>query len=62
MDRLARDAEAPRDLHHRNPVADHREYRLIPLLYDTQLHKRFRSVERCAPCYHLCWSGQPALP
>ena len=42
MDRLAGDAEAPRDLHHRDPVADHREHRLIPLLYGTQLHKRVR--------------------
>ena len=42
MDRLARDPEAPRDLHHRDPVADHREHRLIPLLYDTEPHKHAR--------------------
>jgi hypothetical protein len=42
MDRLARDAEGPRDLHHPRPRADHREHRLIPLLYDTLLHKHAR--------------------
>jgi hypothetical protein len=32
----------PRDLHHRNSIADHREDRLIPLLHDTQLHQHAR--------------------
>jgi hypothetical protein len=42
VDRLARDAEAPCNLHDRDPVADHREHRLIPLLHDTQLHQHAR--------------------
>ncbi len=42
MDRLAGHVEAPRHLHHRDPVADHREHRLIPLLHDTQLHQHVR--------------------
>jgi hypothetical protein len=40
--RLARDSEAPRDLHHRNAITDHREHRLIPLFHDTQLHQHAR--------------------
>jgi hypothetical protein len=42
VDRLARDAEASCDLHDRDPVADHREHCLIPVLHDTQLHQHAR--------------------
>jgi hypothetical protein len=34
--------EAVRNLHDRDAIADHRKYRLEPLLHDTQLHQRAR--------------------
>ena len=42
MHRLTRHVEPTRDLHDRDPIADHREHRLIPLFHDTQLHQHAR--------------------
>jgi ABC-2 type transport system ATP-binding protein len=39
MHRLARHVIPTRDLDDRDTIADHREYCLIPLLHDTQLHQ-----------------------
>jgi hypothetical protein len=42
MHRLAGHAEAARHLHDWDPIADHREHRLIPLFHHTQLHQHAR--------------------
>jgi hypothetical protein len=59
--RSARYVEAPRYLHHLDTIADHREYRLIPLFQDTQLYQHVREcVADQAGQRHP--SGEAVLP